>query len=66
MALSEDERTALAVELLAMLDGQADPGAEQAWIEEITQRAESARSGQTVGIDANVVHAESRRIIEGA
>jgi putative addiction module component (TIGR02574 family) len=65
MALSEEERAALAVELLATLDGEADPGAEQAWVEEITRRAERARAGQTAGIDAEAVHAEARRIIEG-
>ena len=66
MALSEEERAALAVELLASLDGETDPGAEQAWVEEITRRAERARTGQTAGIDADAVHAEARRIIEGA
>lgn len=65
MALSEEERAALAVELLATLDGEADPGAERAWVEEITRRAERARAGQTAGIDAEAVHAEARRIIEG-
>jgi hypothetical protein len=65
MALSEEERAALAVELLATLDGEADAGAEQAWVEEITRRAESARGGQAGGIDADAVHAEARRIIEG-
>ena len=65
MALSEEERAALAVELLATLDGEADPGAEQAWVEEITRRAERARTGKTAGIDADAVHAEARRIIEG-
>jgi hypothetical protein len=38
MALSEEERAALAVELLATLDGEAAPGAERAWVEEITRR----------------------------
>jgi hypothetical protein len=66
MALSEEERAALAVELLATLDGEADPGAEQAWIEEITLRAERARAGQTAGIDSEAVHAEARCMIEDA
>ena len=65
MALPEEERAALAVELLATLDGQADPDAEQAWVEEITRRAERARAGETVGVDADAVHAEARRIIQG-
>ena len=66
MALSEEERAALAVELLATLDGEAESGAEQAWVEEITRRAERARAGETAGIDAGAVHLEARRIIEGA
>jgi putative addiction module component (TIGR02574 family) len=64
LALSEEERAALAVELLATLDGEADPGVEQAWVEEITRRAERAHAGQTAGINADAVHAEARRIIE--
>jgi hypothetical protein len=59
------ERAALAVELLATIDGEADPGAEQAWVEEITRRAERARAGQTAAINADAVHDEARRIIEG-
>jgi hypothetical protein len=66
MVLSEEERAALAVELLATLDGESDAGAEQAWVEEITRRAEHARKGQTAGIDAEAVHREARRIIEDA
>ena len=65
MALSEEERAALAVELLATLDGEADLGAERAWLEEIARRAERARDGQTAGTVAEAVHAEARRIIEG-
>lgn len=65
LALSEEERATLAVELLATLDGEADPGAERGWVEEITLRAERARAGQTAGIGAEAVHAEARRIIEG-
>lgn len=46
MALSEEECAARTVELLATLYGEADAGAEQAWVEEITRRAERARAGQ--------------------
>lgn len=49
----------------AGLDGEADQGAEQAWVEEITRRAERARAGQTAGIDAEAVHSEASRIVEG-
>lgn len=64
MALSDEERAALAIELLATLDDEADPGAEKAWVEEITRRAERARAGQTAGIDTDAVHAEARRILQ--
>jgi hypothetical protein len=64
LALSEEQRAALAVEFLATLDGEPDPGAEQPWVEEVTRRAERARAGQTAAINADAVHAEARRTIE--
>jgi putative addiction module component (TIGR02574 family) len=63
LALSENERAELAAKLLASLDEGQDPNAEEAWAAEITQRAEQARAGEIVGIDADVVDAEIRRII---
>jgi hypothetical protein len=39
---------------------------EDAWIEEITRRAELARAYETAGMSTGAVHAEARRIIEGA
>lgn len=65
LELGAEERTDIAVELLASLDGEADADAEQAWAEEIAARAERARNGDSVGRDASAVHAEARRIIEG-
>jgi hypothetical protein len=65
LSLPAEERAGLAVELLASLDGEPDPDAEQAWVEEITARAQRARSGQSVGLEAEAVHAQARRILEG-
>ena len=65
LSLPAEERAGLAVELLASLDGEPDPDAEQAWVQEITARAESARAGQTVGLESEAIHAEARRILEG-
>lgn len=63
--LSERERADLAAELMASLDGPPDADAEQAWAEEITNRAERALRGETVGIPAEEVDAQARRILEG-
>jgi hypothetical protein len=65
LSLPPEERADVAVELLASLDGEADADAEQAWAREIAARAERARRGETVGADAQAVHAEARRIVEG-
>jgi putative addiction module component (TIGR02574 family) len=40
-----EDRAAIAAELIASLDGEADPDAEQAWASEIERRADSVRSG---------------------
>lgn len=45
LRLDDDARADLAAELLASLDGPADPGAEQAWDVEITRRIEAIESG---------------------
>jgi putative addiction module component (TIGR02574 family) len=50
LALSADERAALAHELIASLDGEPDPGAEEAWAVEIKRRVERFRSGESKGI----------------
>jgi hypothetical protein len=65
LELGADERTDIAVELLASLDGEPDADAEQSWAKEIAARAERAHRGESVGRDASAVHAEARRIIEG-
>lgn len=42
LTLSRDERTELVAELLASLDGEADPHAEALWATEIERRARRA------------------------
>jgi putative addiction module component (TIGR02574 family) len=61
MALSRDERAALARELLASLDGEPDPGAEAAWAAEIKRRVERFRAGESKGIPWEEVKA---RLVE--
>jgi putative addiction module component (TIGR02574 family) len=50
MALSPDERAALAHELLASLDAERDRGVDAAWAAEITRRAERFHAGESKGI----------------
>lgn len=45
LQLDDQDRAELAAELLASLDGPADPGAEEAWAEEIERRVESLENG---------------------
>jgi putative addiction module component (TIGR02574 family) len=47
LRLEPDARAEVAAELLASLDGPADPDAEAAWDAEITRRIEAIESGQT-------------------
>lgn len=50
LALSPDERAALAYELLESLEADRDPGFDKAWAAEITRRAERFRAGESKGI----------------
>ena len=45
LRLEPETRAELAEELLASLDGPADPGAEAAWDAEIARRVEAIESG---------------------
>lgn len=45
LRLDDDARAALAAELLASLDGPADPDADRAWDLEIARRVEAIESG---------------------
>jgi putative addiction module component (TIGR02574 family) len=48
LRLDDDARAALVAELLASLDGPADPDAGQAWDAEIAQRIEAIEAGHVV------------------
>lgn len=52
-----DEQADAALEQIANLDGEADPGAKEAWAREIEHRARRAMSGETKGTDWTVVRA---------
>ena len=45
LRLSPEVRAELAAELLASLDGPADPGAEAAWADEIERRVDAIETG---------------------
>jgi putative addiction module component (TIGR02574 family) len=49
LRLSVPQRAEVAAELLASLDGEAEPAAEAAWAAEIEQRIRRIRSGQAKG-----------------
>jgi putative addiction module component (TIGR02574 family) len=52
LELPENERAALAHDLIASLDGPADTGAEQAWEAEITKRLDELEAGNARTVDA--------------
>jgi len=47
LRLEPDARAEIAAELLASLDGPADPGAEAAWDDEIARPIEAIEAGAT-------------------
>jgi putative addiction module component (TIGR02574 family) len=57
LGLPVEERADLACELLASVDGEVDPGVEQAWAREIERRARRAMSGESQGTEWTVVRA---------
>jgi len=61
LGLPREERAELAAELIASLDGPADPDAEQAWAAEIERRAARVLTGEGQGTPWE----EVRRRIEG-
>ena len=60
MQLSEEERQALAWELIDSV--QKEPGYDEAWAEEIARRLEELDSGRVELIPAEVVLAELREM----
>ena len=65
-SLPTRERHALVAELMLRFDGPPDPGAEEAWAQEIKQRVASIRSGEAVGIPWEEIQAEIAREFKGA
>jgi putative addiction module component (TIGR02574 family) len=63
LALSENERAELVAKLLDSLDQGSDPDAEEAWVAEITKRAESVLRGEAKLVDWEEVQAKAARII---
>jgi putative addiction module component (TIGR02574 family) len=61
LALTEEDRLDLAAELLASVDGPADPDWDTAWLAELDRRAEAAASGASTGTEWATVRA---RILE--
>ena len=59
-ALSQPERAEIAYAALRSLEPE-DPGAAQAWEEELDRRVERIRSGQAMGIPAQQVFANWRQ-----
>jgi putative addiction module component (TIGR02574 family) len=62
LRLSEEERVALASELLDSLDSDVDPDAEAAWVAEIRTRLKEIDSGRA----RTVPWSEARRRIHAA
>ena len=60
--LSLPERQELVVELLVRLDGTPEPGAQEAWAQEIRRRLARIRSGESTGVPWK----EAQRQIEQA
>lgn len=56
LQLPPEDRAGLAKELLASLDGDAEPGAEAAWAMEFERRAHRVLSGESVAEDWTAVH----------
>lgn len=65
MMLSEQERAALAKDLVASLDGPADEGVAEAWDREIRRRIQQIDSGETELLDAKEVLSRARDRIRG-
>jgi putative addiction module component (TIGR02574 family) len=56
--LSDEERAEVALELVASLDGPADPAAEAAWVAEIDRRARRVHADPDGGQDWQAARAE--------
>jgi len=61
LKLPISERAEVAAELLASLDGDADPGVEEAWTAEIERRIARLRAGEGRGRPWSEIRDELRR-----
>lgn len=64
MSLALDDRAELARELLASLDGPADPDAQRAWDIELCQRINRLRTGEATLLDPEDVLARARQRLQ--
>lgn len=62
--LSESERVALAHELIISLDGPQDNAVEQAWNDEISQRASKVRNGDATLLSREAFRQQMRERID--
>ena len=62
--LSPDERELLAVQLLADLESEQDPGYEQGWSDEIRSRLDDIDSGRVQMVPGDEVMAKLRAKID--
>ncbi|WP_019676637.1 addiction module protein [Arsukibacterium perlucidum] len=60
MALSEKERAKLAHDLVASLDGPADPSVAEAWDLEVCRRIKDIKSGKAELLDADEAISRAR------
>ena len=60
------ERAAFAAEVLASIDGEAEPNADAAWLAEIERRARRVMSGESEGIPLEDVAARIEERLRGS
>jgi putative addiction module component (TIGR02574 family) len=63
LELTPVERSRLAAELIASLDGEPEAGAEAAWLAELDRRIGEVARGQTQLIDRDSVSSEIRETL---
>ncbi len=66
LALSETERARLASDLVASLDGPADPGLADAWDLEVCRRINEIEANPALTLDPEQVLAQARQRIQRA
>ena len=64
LALNNEDKIELLRTLLEELDGPADPGVEQAWLEEVQRRSRELDEGTVTAIPADEVFARARAALK--